>query len=74
MCVSGVCGGKLNSKFSRRVAARTCISIMLKAEINPMKSRGEGDDIRKTPSKAATNSSSCQILQDMSICRQKDFD
>ena len=34
ICVSEVCGGKLKSKFSRRVAAIACISIMLKAEFN----------------------------------------
>jgi hypothetical protein len=34
MRVSEVCGGKLNSKFSRRVAAIACISIMLEADIS----------------------------------------
>jgi len=34
ICVSGVCGGKLNSKFSSRVAAIASISIILNTEIN----------------------------------------
>jgi len=34
MRVSELCGGKLNSKFSSRVAAMASISIVLRAGIN----------------------------------------
>lgn len=63
---AAVCGGRLNSKFSSRVAAITCISMMLKDKI---RDSANGSDKQRTQTAIRDNREPLPLCKRLA-CRQ----